>query len=71
MAGNVWEWTLSLDKDYPYDPEDGQGNLETGGTRVLRGGAFYGKGWVAPCAFRHTGNPDFGGDHVGFRVCVG
>jgi len=71
MAGNVWEWTLSLDKDYPYDPEDGQGNLETGRTRVLRGGAFYGKGWVAPCAFRHTGNPGFGGDHVGFRVCVG
>lgn len=36
MAGPVWEWTVSLAKAYPYDPQDGREDLTVGASRVLR-----------------------------------
>jgi formylglycine-generating enzyme required for sulfatase activity len=57
MAGNVFEWTSSLLKTYPYDAVDGREDLTRGGDRVIRGGAwnegpndqrtFY-RSWIGP-----------------------
>jgi formylglycine-generating enzyme required for sulfatase activity len=73
MAGNVWEWTRSLYREYPYDPGDGREDLEAGREVrwVLRGGAFneYNERYVR-CAYRHRYNPNTRSGHLGFRPCV-
>lgn len=70
MAGNVWEWTRSVDADYPYDPTDGREDLAAGGARVLRGGAFSFESSFARCAARDWSVPGNGDRRVGFRVVV-
>ena len=69
MAGNVWEWTRSLYRDYPYDPKDGRESLDVVGVRVVRGGAWGSDVDLVRAAYR---NWNFiRNDHLGFRVgCV-
>lgn len=41
LSGNLWEWTNSLYKPYPYDGADGrETGSDTGEMRTLRGGSF-------------------------------
>lgn len=67
-AGNVWEWTTTLYKPYPYRAEDGREDLTAPGWRVLRGGSWGSDRRFARCAYRtglHPGNFSY---FVGFRV---
>ena len=72
MSGNVWEWTRSLYREYPYNPGDECENLDASkeSPRVLRGGAFDVNIWFVRCAFRYRYNPNFRYDDFGFRLVV-
>jgi formylglycine-generating enzyme required for sulfatase activity len=64
MSGNVWEWTHTVFKSYPYKATDGRENEKSSDTRVLRGGSFVNSGRDARCAFRYNRFYNF----RGFRV---
>ena len=71
MAGNVWEWTSSLQEPYPYTPTDGREDLKADGGRGLRGGAFFDDESRVRCAARFALSPRSLGDALyGFRVCA-
>ena len=70
MIGNVWEWTNSLPKDYPYNSNDGREDLQSKEVRDLRGGSFSDYHWVARCAYRDRDFLDNIDRLYGFRVCV-
>jgi formylglycine-generating enzyme required for sulfatase activity len=70
MAGNVWEWTNSIFKEYPYDANDGREDAQSREARVLRGGSFYYDLRLARCAFRVTNVLYVFLDSRGFRVAL-
>lgn len=69
MAGNVWEWTSSEYRAYPYDPTDGR--EETGDTearRVVRGGSWLNSQGVARAAYCFNSRPYSRHADVGCRL---
>ncbi len=72
MAGNVFEWTSSVYKDYPYRIDDGREIPDAGDElRVAsRGGAFGFSAGRMRCALRFGYFPKVGCDYIGFRVCT-
>lgn len=70
MAGNVWEWTRSLKKAYPYNVKDGREDENASGVRVLRGGSFFYSDRYARCAFRIVSHIDDFHYGIGLRVVV-
>jgi formylglycine-generating enzyme required for sulfatase activity len=54
MAGNVWEWTGSVYKPYPFDSSDDPDLPFVPGAdhRVLRGGSFFNRHAAARCTAR-------------------
>lgn len=40
LSGNVWEWTLSRYKSYPYKPDDGRNDPKAEEWPVVRGGGW-------------------------------
>jgi formylglycine-generating enzyme required for sulfatase activity len=67
MVGNVWQWTSSLDKPYPYNPNDGREDLQAPGLRVTRGGSWLFGGVVARAAMRNGFEPTNASLSIGFR----
>ena len=70
MAGNVWQWTRSEKRDYPYRSDDGCESLEGDKVRVVRGGSWaYDIGIVRSATRSRSDNLRLG--YLGFRVgCV-
>ncbi len=70
MAGDVWEWTASLERPYPYDPHDGREELAAPGRRILRGGCYANPQGFARCACRFRLPPTTRNEFIGFRLAV-
>lgn len=80
MAGNVWEWTISLwgrggstpEFSYPYNKLDGRENILAPNEyrRVVRGGSFYYFDYCLRCSTRNLMYPATRHSGGGFRVVL-
>jgi formylglycine-generating enzyme required for sulfatase activity len=68
LAGNVWEWTSSLRKPYPYTVQDGRETQYGADNRVLRGGSWGLSPRFARPAYRIVGGTGNVGPGYGFRL---
>lgn len=69
MAGNVWQWTSSLNMPYPYNAEDGrETNSDIRNDHVIRGGSYNSLEFELRAANRVDGAADYY-YIIGFR-CV-
>ena len=68
MAGNVYEWTATLYRPYPYAADDGREDENGAGRRVMRGGAWSGDKTRVRCAYRDDDNPRGRDVNTGFRL---
>jgi formylglycine-generating enzyme required for sulfatase activity len=69
MAGNVWEWTASLDRLYPYNSGDGR-EAAGPGRRIMRGGCYANPHGYARCACRFRLAPGARNEFTGFRLAL-
>ncbi|MBI4602339.1 MAG: SUMF1/EgtB/PvdO family nonheme iron enzyme [Planctomycetes bacterium] len=68
--GNVWEWTRSAYRPYPYRGDDGREDLSSAEKRVVRGGSWYDRPKRCRSASRLAYRPYQRVFNVGFRVAV-
>lgn len=70
MTGEVWEWTSTLHRLYPYDEADGREEPDVRRMRTVRGAAWVFDPSAAHCAFRFYSPQDIFSDQIGLRVAV-
>ncbi len=72
QARNVCEWTSTLFRAYPYDPDDGREDPKSHARRVVRGGGgrLTANGANTRCAYRRGEASSSRNWFVGFRVVV-
>ncbi|MDX1524390.1 MAG: SUMF1/EgtB/PvdO family nonheme iron enzyme, partial [Anaerolineae bacterium] len=70
MAGNVWEWTRSAYRPYPYRPDRGQEDIVLSQPRVVRGVTYGDMTRYARCACRYNLKQNTRLLTLGFRVVV-
>ncbi len=68
MAGNVWEWTRSRYRPYPYRADDGRESMTPSGARVVRGGSYNHDLRQIRCAARDGMAAGVRDVYIGFRV---
>ncbi|MBK9926588.1 MAG: SUMF1/EgtB/PvdO family nonheme iron enzyme [Anaerolineales bacterium] len=72
MAGNVWEWTRSLSRGYPYTfGDERESDVVLGSSHyVLRGGSFKSDKEFVRCVVRTAQYPPYKDIDFGFRVAI-
>lgn len=74
MSGSLAEWTSSLMRPYPYDPNDGREAPDRSGERVTRGGDYLYDSEPATLTATHRNGfsnaPERGHRHIGFRCAA-
>ena len=74
MAGNVWEWTASVYKPYPYNAADGREDPNSSDLRTIRGGSWENYGiyniYLVRTYIRGWADPSFWVHFIGFRCAV-
>jgi formylglycine-generating enzyme required for sulfatase activity len=70
MVGNVWEWTLSSYRPYPYKAGDGRNSGDAAAKKVTRGGSWYDRPKTAGSSIRLPYESYQKVHNVGFRVIV-
>jgi formylglycine-generating enzyme required for sulfatase activity len=70
MAGNIWEWTHSAYRPYPYVATDGRENTQSAVKRTTRGGAYYNYAQYIRCPARDSAMPANAYFFVGFRAAI-
>jgi len=68
LSGNVYEWTLSLFRPYPYSAGDGREEAGVDGQRAVRGGSWYIDRNTVRCAYRLRYGPRGRDIDIGFRL---
>ncbi|MBC8874758.1 MAG: SUMF1/EgtB/PvdO family nonheme iron enzyme [Planctomycetes bacterium] len=68
MHGNVWEWTRTEYRSYPYQEDDGRNDIASSEDRVVRGGSWYDRPKRCRSGFRLSYPPYQRVFNVGFRI---
>jgi formylglycine-generating enzyme required for sulfatase activity len=69
-VGNIWEWTHTLYREYPYKADKSREDEKSSGNRVMRGGSWGSSSRGARCAYRDYDDPGLRHANIGFRVCL-
>lgn len=69
LSGNLWEWTSSVYRFYPYSPDDGRESPDELLPRAVRGGSWVSDLAMVRAANRAAVDPSRRDPNVGFR-CV-